>query len=416
MRRRARDFASPPRTSWEAMLRKLLVDLRAIWGEGSHLFHPGWTRWTVVTALGSMALLVAVVAGAIPFLDDYLTLRRQRESLAALTPRLALTLSDAFVRNDQAATVDQAGIRRGRQIFDTNTLGLTADWILDQVVTQAYYRNVLFFNESGTGNQDQNAPDQGNSVTNIFGVNASTRVLVDYILRAGYEFSWVDQLTGGGANGGDTTSHTIFASAARQLGLYASAGIMSSAQFQDTDNTRIYNASVFGTYGLPTGLSVSARLGYSFFDSNDNGNNNNGGFAGEVTATYRFARAMIQAGVSQDYRQTGQTGQNFGTVQATAYFGNFLYQLTPFINTTAHVTYAENQPTGTGNNNSGQSQKTLTYGASLNWQILRWLTASLRYDYTKQTDNQLFNQTNTGVGGNGDYAENRASITFFVVF
>ncbi len=85
----AADFAGPPRTSWEAMLRKLLVDLRAIWGEGSHLFHPGWTRWTVVTALGSMALLVTVVASAIPFLDDYLTLRRQRESLAALAPRLA---------------------------------------------------------------------------------------------------------------------------------------------------------------------------------------------------------------------------------------------------------------------------------------------------------------------------------------
>jgi murein DD-endopeptidase MepM/ murein hydrolase activator NlpD len=71
------------------MLRKLLADLCAIWGERSHLFHPVASRWTVVTALGSLALLVAVVATAIPFLDDYLTLRRQRESLASLAPRLA---------------------------------------------------------------------------------------------------------------------------------------------------------------------------------------------------------------------------------------------------------------------------------------------------------------------------------------
>ena len=42
-----------------------------------------------MTVLGSAALLVAVVAGALPFLDDYLTLRRQRESLVAMAPRLA---------------------------------------------------------------------------------------------------------------------------------------------------------------------------------------------------------------------------------------------------------------------------------------------------------------------------------------
>jgi hypothetical protein len=190
---------------------------------------------------------------------------------------------------------------------------------------------------------------------------------------------------------------------------------VTSAQFQSEESTRIYNVSLFGTYGLPTGLSVSASVGYSFFDSDDDTNDNDGGLTAQLSASYRFARAVISAGVSQDFRQTGQQGQNFGTVESTQYFGSFLYQWTPFINTILNVTYSENQPTGTGNTASGQSQTTLTYGGSLNWQVLRWLTASLRYTYTKQTGNKLFNQTTTGVG-NGDFAENRATLSLFATF
>src|SRR4029077_892428 len=67
------------------------------------------------------------------------------------TPRLSLTLTETFVRNDSPSAVDQFGLRRGRQIFDANTIGATVDWLLDRIATQAYYRNVLFFNESGGG-------------------------------------------------------------------------------------------------------------------------------------------------------------------------------------------------------------------------------------------------------------------------
>ena len=91
-----------------------------------------------------------------------------------------------------------------------------------------------------------------------------------------------------------------------------------------------------------------------------------------------------------------------------------LYQITPFINSTLHVTYSENEPTGTGNIDNGGTQKVLMYGASVNWQVLRWLTASLQYLYTQQTGNNVFNQT---VGGNsGDFAENRVTLSLFATF
>jgi hypothetical protein len=337
----------------------------------------------------------------------------------ALTPRLALTLADTFIRNDAAATADQFGIRRGRQTFDINTLSLTADWLIDLVATQAYYRNVLFFNEDD-GNRGQsgqlNGSNREDTITHILGLNAATRFAENYIVRGGYEFSYTDEVSGGNGNGtgnGTGTSHTVFASVARQLGLYTSAGISSSFQYQLNESTKIYNASLFGAYGLPTGLSLSASVGYSILDSDEN--DNEGTVSANVNASYRFARAAISVGVFQDFRQTAQQGQNFGTVETRTYFGSFLYQLTPFINAVLNASYSENSPTGTGNVNNSGTQKALTYGAAVNWQILRWLTASLQYTYTKQTGTTAFDQSQSSFG-NGDFAENRAILSLFATF
>ena len=128
--------------------------------------------------------------------------------------------------------------------------------------------------------------------------------------------------------------------------------------------------------------------------------------------SYRFTRAAISVGVFQDFRQTAQTGENFGTVQTRSFFGSFLYQLTPFINANLHVSYTENQPTGTGNVEGSGTQKYLTYGAAVNWQALRWLTASLRYDFLQQMGRSAFDTQD----GTGNYAENRVSLNFFATF
>jgi hypothetical protein len=334
----------------------------------------------------------------------------------ALSPRLGLTLSDTFIRNDSSQTLDQTGIRHGRQTSDTNSLGLAVDWLVGQIATQAYYRNVLFFNEdNGSSNGTtgtNNVSNQGDSISHILGANASARILTDYIVKGGYEFSRTDQTGSNAGVGGDNTSHTVFASAARQFGLFTSAGLVSSYSFQTLDDTRIWNVSLFGSYGIPQGLSVAGSVGYSML-TNDTGGDD-GTVSASLTASYRFSRAVISVGATRDFRQTAQQGQNFGTVESTSYFGSFLYQLTPFINTTLEARYSENTPTGTGNTDTGETQKTLTYGASLNWQILRWLTASLQYLYTKQTGNGAFNQVIGG--GSGDFTENRATLNLYATF
>ena len=336
----------------------------------------------------------------------------------ALTPRLALTFTDVFVRNDSANNLDRSGLRQGRQTSNTNSAALTVDWLLDQVATQAYYRNVLFFNEGnqeGGSDQTNQGGTQNDSVTNIFGLNASTRVFTDYLIRAGYEFSRVDTTNSNNNNnndiGGDSTTNTFFGSASRQFGLYTTGGISTSYSFQTQEDTKIWNGSVFGAYGLPTGLSLSASVGYSILNSDTQ--DNEGLVTANANVSYRFTRAAISVGVFQDFRQTAQTGENFGTVQTRSYFGSFLYQLTPFINADLRVSYTENQPTGTGNIEGSGTQKFLTYGAAVNWQVLRWLTASLRYDFLQQMGRSAFDNNQDGTG---NYAENRVSLNFFATF
>ena len=333
----------------------------------------------------------------------------------AFTPRLTFSLTESFVRNDQPSTVDQFGIRSGRQIFDTNTLGVAAEWLIDQFTTQAYYRNVLFFNESGNG-ETVPSGNTNNNITNIFGVNASARFAIDYGARIGYEFSHTRDLGTNAASGGDSNSNTTntgFVAVSRQFGVFASAGLSSSYSYQTDESTSTFNASVFGTYGLPNSLSISGSVGYSVINSDTQ--DNDGTMSLNFNAIYRpTPKLSVSVGMFRDFQQTAQQGQDFGTVQTQAYHGSLTYQATPFINTALNVTYRENQGTGTGNTQSNDKETNLTCGASLNWQLLRWLVGTLGYTYTKQTGQGVFNQQ-TGIGGNG-YTENRVSLSFFASF
>jgi hypothetical protein len=330
----------------------------------------------------------------------------------ALSPRLSLTFTDTFVRND-SPTTDEFGLRRGRQTYHTNTAGLAADWLLDRFALQGYYRNVLFFNESRDANNAGTSGNDEDSITHILGLNAGTRIAIDYLVRVGYELSRSDGNSNdnGNGNGEDgNTSHTGFAQVSRQFGLYTTGGLSTTYSYQTDQNTKIWNTSLFGAYGLPSGISLAGSVGYSLLNSDVE--DNEGTVSASLKASYRFARAIISLGIFRDFRQTAQTGQNFGTVSTTSYFGSFLYQFTPFINMTLSASYNENEPTGTGNTQDNRSKNTLSYGASVNWQILRWLAANLQYGYTRQTGENAF----SGGTGTGDFAENRVSLGLFATF
>ena len=171
---------------------------------------------------------------------------------------------------------------------------------------------------------------------------------------------------------------------------------------QSLDDVKIWNGSVFGTYGLPTGFSFSGSVGYSIINSDVASNQS--GFSGNMLLSYAHARGAISLGIFQDYRttyqggqigQTGvdQSGQNFGVVQTLGATGNFTYQLTPVIGSFLQASYTQNKNTGIGNTKSNTSQDYFTATAGLSWPVLHWL--NLSFNVTHIQYNQPDRSANT---------------------
>ena len=315
--------------------------------------------------------------------------------LHTFSPRLSLQLTDTFNRNDNPNVADSSGLRQQRQTYTSNTFGASVNWLIDLLQTQYYYRNSYFTN-TGTNNttssSQTNTPtstNQGNSATTsqTFGVSASTRVGALDTVRVGYEYSISEPQQ----NQGSTSYGNLFtASLSHQLGTYASAGVQGSYTTQTLDDVKIWNGSVFGTYGLPSGFSFSGSVGYSVVDSDVVSNQS--GYSGNALVTYAHARGAISLGIFQDYRTTYQggqiglssvdlSGQNFGIVQTLGITGNFTYQLTPLVSSFLRAAYTQNKNTGIGNNKSSPNQDYFTGNAGASWAVLRWLNLSLQYTY-----------------------------------
>jgi hypothetical protein len=318
-------------------------------------------------------------------------------------PRLSLTLTDSFNRNDNPSVADSTGLRQQRQTFIANTFGASVGWLIDLLQTQYYYRNSYFSNSStnSSSQNNSNSTSQSNSTTTsqTFGLSASTRVGALNTVSVGYEHSISEPQQG------ETSSGNLFtASVSHQLGTYASVGVQGSYATQTLDNVKIWNGSVFGTYGVPTGFSFSGSLGYSIVESD--GTSNQGGVSGNMNVSYAHARGAISLGIFQDYRTTyqggqigqsgvDQSGQNFGVVQTAGVTGNFTYQLTPIIGSFIQAAYTQNKNTGIGNTKSNTSQDYFTANAGINWPILRWLNLSLQY--TRNQYNQPDRSENRGL-------------------
>jgi hypothetical protein len=311
-------------------------------------------------------------------------------------PRLSLTLTNSFNRNDSPTEADSTGLRQQRQTFTTNTFGASLSWLLDLLQTQYYYRN-SYFSNSGSDNSSQNntnssntnGSNQSNSATTsqIFGLGASTRVGALDTVTVGYEYSISEPQQS------ETSYGNLFtASLSHQLGPYASVGVQGSYAMQSLDDVKIWNGSLFGTYGVPTGFLFSGSVGYSVVNSDVV--SSQGGFSGNGNVSYAHARGAISLGIFQDYRTTyqggqigqssvDQSGQNFGVVQTTGVNGNFTYQLTPLIGSFFQASYNRNKNTGIGNTKSNTSQDSFTANAGLNWHILSWLSMSFQYTFVQ---------------------------------
>ncbi len=324
-------------------------------------------------------------------------------------PRMRLVVSDTFVREDDPWLSDSTGLRGERDTFSKNTFSISFSWLIDIVQTQVYYRNSLFFGDEQT-------------MSHIFGATASMPVGALYAVSGGYEFTTRD--TTGDDTGdfsGQTFAHRVFGSVSRSLGTFTSVGVSSSFTWIDSEtDSRIGNISLFAAHGVPGGFSVSGSVGYSVFDS-DGAEDLNHRFSANIVASYRFARATISAGYSQDFRQTADEGEDFGLVFSRTAFVAFSYAITPFVTATARGQYSESEAVEGGDSGIAP-QKTYRAGASISWRILTWLSLTGAYTYTKRDVDSNASVNTTGRAGenpernNQSSTENRATVTLTAHF
>jgi hypothetical protein len=306
----------------------------------------------------------------------------------AFDPRLSLSLVDTFTRSDEPALANQFGLQQQRQTFTSNTLGLSADWLLDLLATQGYYQLSTFSSSTDT-------------ISNILGVVITVPLGRLMTAKAGYEFSHssVSGANVSGSSSNESTGNLIWASFAREFGPLRPVGVWTSYSLQSFDNTRIWNVSAFTAYELPGRLSLSGSLGFGLLSDDSSGSRPL--LTSNTSLTYKFAKAVIALAILQDFNQTFLQGQNFGVTLTRSYTGTFSYALTPFIDTSVRASYSANEFTGVGNSQASPNSNAFSTGASLNWRVQRWLTASLDYTYT------IYGSA----GGSGNQAtENRVTL------
>jgi hypothetical protein len=336
-----------------------------------------------------------------------------------LTPRLSLTLTDSYSRNNNPSQTDQFGLNTQRQTYSQNSFSASVNYLVDLIATQAYYNNSYY--SSGGANRNattSNTFGANNNTTtsNILGVNASAPVALYHTVSVGYAFSWSDTSgassgSNSGGNSRQTTGNLFTASVSRQTGLYSSVGISGSYQLQSASQSdaTIWNVSLFSTYGFPSGLSLSSSVGYSQASS-DNAPTS-GGVTSNSNLSYRFTRAVVSVGIFSDFRQTALSGQDFGVVQTSGYTASLTYTLTPLMTGSLQASYYHNSPTGIGNNNSSPSQSTFTGSANLSYAMLRWLNLNGNYTYSL-----LSNRTTGSLTGPGTISVNTATVSLQAVF
>lgn len=310
-----------------------------------------------------------------------------------LNPRLSLTVTDAYTQSDEPSQADAFGLRTERRTFQSNSFGLIADYLMDLIATEGYYRN----NQFKSGGTD--------TTTHILGTNASSPIGALNTARVGYELS--DSETTG-TSSSHSIGNTFFGSLTRQIGHFSTVGLSGSYALQSQNDSRLWNTSLTTSYGLPTGLSLSGSVGYSHVSASNT--KDSSGISTNSNLSYLFTRAVISLGAFQDFRQTSLEGQNFGIVKTRGYTGSFFYSFTPFISGTLQATYTQNSFTGSGNSQSTPSQSQLTASAGLNWHLLRWLAMNAQYTYT------LRNSGGGSVTGSGDVKENRAQLSLQATF
>jgi hypothetical protein len=231
----------------------------------------------------------------------------------------------------------------------------------------------------------------------------------------------------------NVNGHQIIASFGRRVNSLLTAGISGNYAFRfvdggdstDSGNFKLWNASLFGTYGTSP-FTVTGKVGLSGL-SDDSGESRGPDFTFSTIASYAFARATVSINLEHGFSETFAQGQNFGVVETTGASALLSYPFTTRMTGEVSAYYRKTETTGIGGgqsisggpnigSNSSDVDEFVGAAATLRMGLLRWLSLTLTYTYTHRFDNG-----NTATNGSSDnlnagYTENRVRLGFDIKF
>jgi len=311
-----------------------------------------------------------------------------------VTPRLSFHLTDSLVRTDQPEAADRLGLRTGRQTFTSNSLVFSANYLIADVSTSAYYRLSTFSDASN------------DTTSQAFGATASKTVLETNTVSLGYEY--LDSHTSGtttvpsvitapsapnfNALGGlpiaGTRGSQVTASVSHQFNADLNGGLSGSWAHRTPQNNSpiqhpftLWSASVFSSYTLGR-LTTTSNIGFSQVSSETAGTIH--AITSFSNITYAFPVGAATLSFDRGYSETFSTGQNFGVIETQGVTASYSYPLTPTASAYASLFCRENKNTAL----TVRTIPTQAYGASIGLTVplLRWLLFTADYQHLEQIE------------------------------
>jgi hypothetical protein len=304
--------------------------------------------------LALSASLTMQVYAKNPSLDTYTDNITAAGSLSySPTSRLTLSLGDTYSRNVNPSLVTpDVAVTTGRFASTSNTLSPTASYKLDQVTTAnlAYSWNVI-------------------TTESPVGTDSNT-----HTITAGVSREWTPVLTGG--------LQFVY-------NLFTASG---------QPNTDTYSPQITLAVRWTPTITVSSSAGPIWIQQLD------GSYKLDYTTVSQYAQAFDQGrgiftlGYSQVAGTGGITGIISTTQSATA---SISYQMTQALKLTAGGGWSKTESVGSGSTGSTLDVQNYTAGASLSYQLLRWLTFDASYRFFQQSG--VGNSANVGISNLTDH-------------
>ena len=297
-------------------------------------------------------------------------------------PRLKLSASEVFTQGDEPSQADRLSLRTGRQQFTSNLLSLTGDYVFDPYAVKGYYHLSTF---SSGGEL---------TATQTPGANASFTFLKSNRLTLGYEYLDSRTTSDIPRNDSTITGHQVAGTVSRDVTRDLTAGITAVYAVREeqkaTGNTDLTRKSVslFVNYVVPD-LVIQGNIGVVQFEG--------GSLSGrpllttDSTISYYLGPAVLGLRLERGFSETFEQGQNFGIVETSSISASVAYKFTPLLSGLITGGYRENKQTGEGGGQAGRTDKVISAGAHITYQIFRWLSASLDYTYTDLTSSNSLN-------------------------